>query len=279
MALKRHYPIKGVTIVEAADSSRQGAADSGVAGDGAAAVLSMVYAHGQRPTADALFDLTQREAAGLRFAISHLPTVDAESGAAVWAELLAGGLTYDCRGLAPGIPANRPGRGAMLGLHDVPEGEAISLEPAPHLAEGRGMLPVVKVLAGLGGELAQLPGLSAVYWEPARCWMAPKYFRGVVAEWLAGGAFPALGFTSLQRDSDGAMVSAGLGFLIGQELRFDADRRLVPAAVARIAVRLIHSLIESGPLNAAAEFVGPEGERLLVEPVQGGRHLRVVVRR
>lgn len=249
-----------------------------------AAVLSLVYAPGQRPSLEALAGLTEREAAGLSFAISHVASDrDASSnlstGGAVWAELLASGLTYDCRGLAPGDPAFRPGKGAMLGLHDIPAGEAISLEPAPHLAEGRGMLPVVKVLAGLGAELAHLPGLNGVYWEPARCWMAPKYFRGVVAEWLGGGAFPALGLTSLQRGNDGAMVSAGLEFLIGQELRFEPDRRLVPAAVARIAMRLIHSLIESGPLASAAEFVGPEGERLLVEPIKGGRQLRVAVRR
>lgn len=237
-------------------------------------MLSLVYAPGQRPTLDALAELALREGAVQRFSISHVP-----SGPAVWAELLAAGLTYDCRGLEPGAPAEHPGRGAMLGLHEIPPGQSISLEPAPHLAEAPGMLPVVKVLAGIGAELAHLPGLTGVYWQPAKCWMAPKYFRGVVAEWLGGGAFPALGLTSLQRESDGAMVSAGLGFLIGQELCFEADRRLVPAAVARIAMRLIHELIEIGPLGVPTEFIGPERERLLVEPIRQGRQLRVKVRR
>jgi hypothetical protein len=261
--------IWGVAIIEAAGSSGLGEAVPG-----SAAILSLVYAPGQRPSLDVITAMAERDDAGLRFAISHMP--GAEAG---WVELLSGGLTYDCRGLAPGDSMPHPGKGALLGLHDIPEGETISLEPAPHLAEGRGMLPVVRVLAGLGAGLAQFPGLNAVYWQPARCWMAGKYFRGVVADWLSGGAFPALGLTSLQRASDGAMVSAGLDFLIGQELRFEPNRRLVPAAVARIAVRLIHSLIESGPLTAPAEFVGPEGERLEVSPMDGGRQLRVVVRR
>jgi hypothetical protein len=269
MAVPKHYRIKGVTITDAAGSSGQGDA-----ANGAAAVLSLVYAGGQRPSLEALAELSLRDPISLRFTISHVP-----SGDAAWAELLAGGLTYDCRGLAPGDPAPQPGRGTMLGLPDIPAGEAISLEPAPHLAEGRGMLPVVRVLAGVGAELAQLPGLNGVFWQPAQCWMAPKYFRGVMAEWLGGGSFPSLGLTALQRQNDGAMLSVGLDFLIGQELRFEPDRRLVPAAVARIAMRLIHSLIESGPLTESADFTGPDGERLSLEPIRGGRQLRVVVRR
>ena len=48
--------------------------------------------------------------------------------------------------------------------------------------------------------------------------------------------------------------------------------------VARIAVRLIHALIESEPLTAPYEFVGPDGEMLDVIPIQQGRQLRVSVR-
>lgn len=204
------------------------------------------------------------------FTLSHIAS-DPEH----WVELLAAGLTYDCRGLAPGAPASWPGAGALLGLHEPPPGETITLQPSPHLAEGRGLLPVVRVIAGLGAQLADLPGLVAVHWNPARCWMAPKYFCGVVADWLSGGAFPALGLTSLQRGSDGTMVTAGLDYLIGQELRFEPDRKLVPAAVARIAVRLIHDLVETGPLRREGEFTGPEGEVLRVEPVRQGRQLKV----
>lgn len=269
MALAKQHRIKGVTIVEPAGSSGHGEAEPSNA-----AVLSLVYASGQRPTLDSVADLSARSGTLQRFSISHLP-----QGDAVWAELLSAGLTYDCRGLAPGEPAAPPGRGTMLGLADIPAGEAISLEPAPHLAEGRGLLPVVKALTGIGAELAHLPGLNGVYWQPARCWMAPKYFRGVSAEWLSGGAFPALGLTALQREKDGAMISAGLDFLIGQELRFEPDRRLVPGAIARIAMRLIHSLIESGPLTERTDYVGPDGERLLLEPINNGRQLRILLRR
>jgi hypothetical protein len=269
MALAKQHRIKGVTIVEPAGSSGQG--DTG---PGNAAVLSLVYAAGQRPTLDAVAEQTARVGALQRFSISHIP-----QGDTAWAELLSAGLTYDCRGLAPGDPAEPPGRGTMLGLADIPAGEAISLEPAPHLAEGRGLLPVVKVLAGIGAELAHLPGLNGVFWQPAQCWMAPKYFRGVIAEWLGGGAFPALGLTALQREKDGAMISVGLDFLIGQELRFEPDRRLVAGAIARIAMRLIDSLIESGPLAERTDYVGPDGERLLLEPINSGRQLRVLLRR
>jgi hypothetical protein len=238
------------------------------------AVLSLIFAKGQRPGVDALAELGDGDDGGLAFSLSHIAP-DGE----YWAELLSAGLTYDCRGLSPGAPAVHPGKGALLGLEAVPQGEAVSLEPAPHLAEGPGMLPVVRILAGLGAEIARLPGLQAVFWRPAQCWMAADYFRRMIGNWLAGGAFPALGLTSLHRESNGTMVSYGLDLLIGQELRFEPDRALPPAKIARIAVRLIHSLIETGPLYTAQEFDGPEGEPLRIDPVLGGLQLKVSVRR
>jgi hypothetical protein len=218
--------------------------------------------------------LQQQGEAGFGFAISHRPA--AGEG---WVELLARGMTFDCRGLAPGSAMALPEAGTLLGLDKAPRGEAVALLPGPHLAEGRGLLPVVRVLAGLGAVLAQLPGILAVCWNPAGSWMAPDYYRKTAFDWLGGGAFPALGLTTLKRERNGAMVSQGLGLLIGQELRFEPDVELTPAQVARIAVRMIHELVERGPLAEADEFAGPEGEPLLAVPVRDGTQLRVMIRR
>lgn len=237
-------------------------------------MLALVYAPGTRPGIAALEALSSQEGLRVPFRISHVG-----EDPALWAELLASGLTFDCRGLGPGEGMAHPGAGSLLGLHEPPSGEVVTLEPAPHLAEGRGLLPVVRALAGLGAELGRLPGLAGAFWQPARSWMAPKYFCGIIDDWLSGGAFPALGLTALQRTADGGMVSVGLDFLIGQELHFEPNRKLFPAAIARIAVRLIHELVESGALREAAEFIGPEGERLLIEPVRQGRQLRISVQR
>lgn len=240
-------------------------------------VLSLIFAEGQRPDVAALASLAKaslERAQGSRFAISHLPPA-----AEGWAELLGSGLTFDCAGLVPAEPVVTLVGGALLGLEQQPAGEAISLSPGPHLADAVGLLPVVRVLAGLGAQLAGLPGAAAVCWIPARCWMPPAYFCKVVDNWLADGPFPALGLTSLERESDGSIVSVGLALLTGQELRFVPDAKLIPADIARIAVRLIHALIETGPLTAQHTFVGPDRETLLVTPSMQGTQLDVTIQR
>ena len=241
------------------------------------AVLSVVYAEGRRPDIAALQALAHKQADGgatVRFALSHVP-----GAAEGWAELLSAGLTFDCAGLAPAAPVPMPSGGALLGLEKAPEGEAISLSPGPHLADAMGMLPVVRVLAGLGAQLAALPGAAAVIWHPARCWMPPAYFGKVVGNWPTGGPFPALGLTSLERTSDGSIVSVGLALLTGQELRFLPGPKLVTADIARIAVRLIHALIESEPLTGPHSFVGPDRETLRVMPNLRGTQLDVTIER
>ena len=253
-----------------------GAADDNVGAD-YSAVLSLVFAEGQRPDVAALQSLaggSRASAGAVRFALSHLP--DPAEG---WAELLSSGLTYDCAGLAPAEPMPMPKGGALLGLERQPLGEAISLTPGPHLADTQGMLPVVRVLAGLGAQLAALPGAAAVIWNPARCWMPSAYFCKVVDNWLADGPFPALGLTSLEREADGAIVSVGLSLLTGQELRFLPDPKLVAADIARIAVRLIHALIECEPLTGPHTFVGPDRETLRVTPNLHGTQLDVTIER
>lgn len=249
--------------------------DLGDTGDLAAeAVLSLLFAKGARPDAEGVAGVGAPQGRAGAFSVSHRPP--AEDG---WLELLASGLTFDCRGLAPAEPIPTPPAGARLGLDRIPDGEVVTLAPGPHIAQGRGLLPVVRVLAGVGRRLADLPHLSAVCWLPAGSWMEAGYFCRVVDDWLGGGAFPALGLTSLRRESNGAMVSLGLDLLIGQELRFEPDRTLSASAVARISVRLINELVVNGPLVSAQEFAGPDGEVLVAVPVRGGRQLRVMVSR
>ena len=238
-----------------------------------------MFAAGQRPDAAALDALAAASVDDdARFPVAfHITAHGAEEEG--WVELLAMGLAFDCLELAPRRAIRHAGPGQLLGLDSVPEGEVIVLQPGPHLMDGAGLLPVVRMLAGLGVALSTLPGALAVCWGPAGTCMAPDYYQRVVGNWLAGGAFPALGLTMLHRTADGAMESRGLAFMTGQELRFEPDRRLVAAAVARIAMRLIHSLIESGPLTQPADFSGPDGERLRLEPIRNGRQLRVVLQR
>lgn len=211
---------------------------------------------------------------GIGFAVSHRP-INAEG----WLELLAMGLTFDCRGLAPADPMPQPPLGQMLGLSQPVLGEAIGLATGPHLAAGGPLMPVIRVLCGLGATLAALPGVLAVCWEPAKSWMAPDYFIRAIAGWQAGGAFPALGLATLERASNGALSSHGLDYLIGQELRFEPDSSLPLPAATRIAVRLIHQMAEGGAIDAATDLTGPDGEALVAVPVRDGRQLRVMRRR
>lgn len=237
--------------------------------------LCLIFASGARPDLAALEALAGAACAGLPqsspFTISH------RGQSNDWAELLVDGLTFDCTGLAAGPADPQPAAGPVVGLKSMPAGEVVSLAPGPHLAGGAGLVPVLRVLAGLGANLAHLPGVLATVWSPAGSWVQPDLFIRSVADWLQGGAFPALALTALKRESNGAMVSTGLSLLTGQELRFEPDKRLSAARMARLVVRLIHELVQSGPLAAERDFVGPEGEHLLAVPVLNATQVRVLV--
>ncbi|MBS0255223.1 MAG: hypothetical protein JSS36_08455 [Proteobacteria bacterium] len=206
------------------------------------------------------------------FTISHRPP--AHEG---WLELLVHGLTFDLVGLAPATGAPPPEVAHRYGFGDgaAPAGEAIWLRPGAHLSGGENLLPVVRAAAALAAELADLPAVAGVCWHPARTMVEPGWFRRSVGDWLAGGAFPALGLAALARDADGTVRSEGLAFFTGQELRLEAPGGSDSSRSGKIAARLIHILVEDGAVLSGVDFQGPDGERLRAEPADNGRVLRV----
>jgi hypothetical protein len=203
-------------------------------------LLSLLFASGLRPRAA---EVAEHAARRKTFTVSHRP-----EGEGDWLELLVNGLTFDLRSLAPAEPAEPFGfvhRFAVQEANDIARLEAVTLEPGPHLAGAGAMPPIVRGAAGLAAALAELPGCVAVGWRPARTLAGAAHFSRSVESWLAGGAFPALALTALTRDASGSVLSEGLAFLIGRELRIEASGAAA-AEDAKLAIRLIDMLVESG---------------------------------
>ena len=122
--------------------------------------LTLLFAPGTRPDAKALLHLTEKPVEMTKFAISHYPEV--EEG---WLELISMGLTFDVSGLMPFEPVPALMAEHMFGLENIAlqaNLEALRIVPGPHLSGGRMLRPIIRVLNGLGAELARLPGVRAV---------------------------------------------------------------------------------------------------------------------
>jgi hypothetical protein len=234
----------------------------------------LLFAAGARPSASDVARLLATSAPGGQAAtVSHRPSDDHG-----WLELLASGLTFDLRGLAPSVAAPMPAVGHVYGLPaDIAkfDFEAISLAPGQHVAAGANLMPVIRTLIGLAANLAlQLP-ITAICWNPAQSWMEPKYFGRVVVSWLSGGPFPVLGLTGVHRLPDGVLESSGLAFFTGQELRVPEREGEPGSETVRLAARLIDRLVQHGRLDKAEEMIGIGGEQLVAQPTADGRHISV----
>ena len=241
---------------------RGGESIAGSSDDGSGrlqAGLSLLFAPGTRPDADAIAALASAPSRPVGFAVTHRP-----ADHPYWLELLILGLTFDLQGLAPGLPAvaERPVAAYKVAQTDLHEVEALTLRPGPHLESGRALLPVIRALGLLASELSQLPGLVAVGWEPARTAMSPEYFRKAITNWIDRDEFPAIGLTALGPDSHGNFRTYGLAYFLGYELCYcpplGEDRNLTASA----AIRLINDLVGS-ERYPEGQVTGPGGEPLL----------------
>lgn len=234
---------------------------------GADGALLLLFPPGKRPDLRAL-----RAAVGqaARTRITH----EIDGGETV--ELLRDGLTYDLTGLAPHPAAAFAPPRHGFGVEREGTFEAMVICPGAHIAAGAHTMPVVRTLAGIAAELApNLPGLAAMGWPPASSAIEPGFFASTVGKWLEGGAFPALGLTAFTIDSAGSLRSEGLAWFTGQEIALDAALAEDRAAATRLAIRLVNQLVGRGPLATAEAILGPDGEQLLLEPVESGAVVRV----
>lgn len=234
-----------------------------------ASAVSLLFAPGKRPRAADI--CAQARKAG-QFSISLDPAADGgqEEG---WLELLANGLTFDLSGLAPQAPIDVPATVHSFGLSpaiDIGRHQAVLITPGPHLAAGGAMFPVVRTLAMIAAHLAELDGVDAVAWHPARAVSDAEYFRRGVLRWIEGGAFPGLGLSALVSTPEGGLASEGLSLFTGQELRLAPDIVADRADGAKIALRLLNWLVENGRVTEPLEFTGPSGETLRLEGGSNG---------
>ena len=193
-------------------------------------------------------------------------------------DVSAGNWRLHLAGLAPATAVPTPliahRYGFAQGEAELP-GELITLvqqKPLPPLAQ---RLPLARALVGLAAQLLELDGVQAVIWHPAGSAMAPQLFSSLTANWLQGGAFPALGLTALFADSMGAIRSSGLAFFTGQELSIAPVIGINTGDLAKIAVRLINQLVGKPAIHQELDMVGPSGERFTVEPSDNDRLLRI----
>jgi len=224
----------------------------------------LLFAPGHRPDVQAVRKLSRVDG---QIAVT-LDGVDSDEPR-VWLELLANGLAFDMSGLAPGKPSSQISDGHLFGLDksfDPAACEAVVLRPGPHLTSGGTMVPVLRCLAWVAAQLSALPHLRAICWQAANTLCAPDYFSDAVIRWIEGGAFPGLGLTALVQQPDGSILSEGLALFTSQELRLDLTPGEDPSDAAKLALRLLHWLVENGRIDSAQSLVGPSGETLLLEP-------------
>lgn len=236
--------------------------------------LSFLFAAGKRPTASEIDRLlSSPDLAGASAQVSYRPANDEG-----WLEILATGLTFDLVGLAPSAAAPQPPLENRYGIasgFSVAGTETITLVPGEHIRSVRASLPVVRAMTGLAASIALPLGAKAVCWHGAASVMEPQYFSRIIFNWLAGGAFPALGLTAVATQDDGSVASRGLAFFTGQELLLEARSGEAKADTVKLAVRLIDHMVRSGRLDQARELQGPGGERLLAEPTSSGDRIWV----
>lgn len=235
--------------------------------------VSLLFPAGSRPSQDDVARLLEASGdTGFLARVSHRPPDDQG-----WLELLVSGLTFDLSGLAPGDAAAAPPCAYRYGFDDqgevdAPVGdlEAITLVPSGHIAAGATLEPVLRAMAGLAANLTLHLPVMSVSWQTARTTMEPRYFSRIVLNWLAGGAFPALGLTALIAAPDGSIASSGLSHFTGQEMQLEGRAGEPQANTVKLAIRLVDYFVRTGRLKAAQPIEAGD-IRLMAEPSQVGK--------
>ena len=202
--------------------------------------------------------------------------VDREAGLI---EVVRDGMIFELVGTCgPGEPAIPPidhrfGYEGELLLHRK---RALALRPGAHVEAGMRLLPVIRTMLGAAAAIVtQLGDVRALVWPPSASLIGPNFFVSSVEAWLGGGPFPALGLTAFASLENGAIVSRGLAFFIGQELLIDRSLASDRSSGVRLGIRLADRLIAQGPLSVSQNAAGPDGSSVRLSPSPDQHTVRV----
>ena len=123
--------------------------------------------------------------------------------------------------------------------------------------------------------LAALPASQAVDVKTLDKLLASPmgYLAKQPASWSSSRSGREL--TALAIQDDGSLASEGLELFIGQELVLHTDIARDRAQAAKLAVRLLHWLVEGGAVTYTQTLTGPSGETLILTPQDDGRQVLV----
>jgi hypothetical protein len=104
---------------------------------------------------------------------------------------------------------------------------------------------ILQVLLSAAAKLGLSLGAVATIWQPAKIVSGFGYFSEAVADYLDGGAFPALAMIDFTSAADGTLHTNGLRFLTGEEIQI-ANDNMDQGELMRTIIRAAHDLITSG---------------------------------
>ena len=127
------------------------------------------------------------------------------------------------------------------------------------------MPPVVAGLLSLGAEICDNLPVRLVHWWPSELANGPAFFGEAVRDYANGGAFPALSLVRFEKSGASTITTNGLDWFVRQEIAFDTAG-LDEASVVKRLVRLLHDIVENGPLM----------DEMLVDGLQAGERLQLL---
>lgn len=165
-------------------------------------------------------------------------------------------------------------------LSDLPSsGEsAIGVAPGDNLTSDRHIPEVDQRLLLLGKWIGESLSATGAAWMPSRRMVKFSWFNQAVAEYCAGGPFPALFRTSVSEVRSGYFVTKGLHYFAGQEVRLTAPEGYDLAAVTRHLVRIIDDITTHGKIVRPARLEGLiQGETLDFFPSDDLGHVDIEI--
>jgi hypothetical protein len=141
-------------------------------------------------------------------------------------------------------------------------GCAMEIGLGDHVAGGERVPSIIQAVLGAGQKLGVSCGASGAVWHPAGIVSGFDYFSEVVADYLAGGAFPVLAMVNFKAEDDGTIISTGLSLLSGQELQV-AAAELNQDEIMRRVVRVAHDVAVNGPVYSPVKLAGIEPDEIV----------------
>ena len=155
---------------------------------------------------------------------------------------------------------------------------AIGIAYGNHIIGGKHTKAINQAILRLARNLGEYFSASTIIWLPAPVHCEFTFFKQITSQYEDGGPFPVLAQIAISESFNNILITSGLIYFAGQEIKLNTSKGYDPNAAMKTLVRIAHDIASNGKIDNFLITEGlTSGEIITFSPLENQNIVEITI--